>query len=175
METWSRWYKKIIYDTNHRNVERALLQRENVQQTVRLILANAFRRTDRELTELFYELYTECPSIFDPVLPLSERLGLEAVLTEDYYTGDDESELRLDSDDTHIHPAALGRIAPGYAGDVMKLPLRSRGMSDSFRRLLRASYHTDYSMPNIFEFGKVAIQWSKKFAFDDRCVNYLLY
>jgi len=52
-----RWFKKIVYHTNHSNVERSLLNRENVQQTVRLLLAHAFQHSDPELTSLFTELY----------------------------------------------------------------------------------------------------------------------
>ncbi|KAN0085068.1 hypothetical protein V8E54_001535, partial [Elaphomyces granulatus] len=52
-----RWFKKIVYHTNHSNVERSLLNRENVQQTVRLLLAHACQHSDPELTSLFTELY----------------------------------------------------------------------------------------------------------------------
>ena len=42
-----------MYFTNHQNVEKALLGRENLQQTVRLILNNAFTQQEPELTKLF--------------------------------------------------------------------------------------------------------------------------
>jgi hypothetical protein len=41
-------------------------------------------------------------------------------------------------------------------------------MSDAFRKQLRAAFHYSYGLANIIEFGKVAIQWLKMLAFDDR-------
>ena len=40
-------------------------------------------------------------------------------------------------------------------------------MDINFRKMLRAAYEVDYGMANIYEFGKVAHQWTKKVAFDD--------
>jgi hypothetical protein len=48
-----RVFKKIVYQTNHFNVEKSLLLRENFQQTARLLLPDAFASSDPELTVLF--------------------------------------------------------------------------------------------------------------------------
>ena len=67
-----------MYFTNHQNVEKALLARENLQQTVRLILSNAFADRDPGLTKLLQRMHLKIPSLFESLLPKSE---LETVAT----------------------------------------------------------------------------------------------
>jgi hypothetical protein len=51
-----RWFKLIVYITNHSNIEKTMLAKENLRQTVRLLLLNAFYHSDPELTESFANL-----------------------------------------------------------------------------------------------------------------------
>jgi hypothetical protein len=37
-----RFFKKVVYTTNHQHPGRDLLQKENIRQTLRLLLANSF-------------------------------------------------------------------------------------------------------------------------------------
>jgi hypothetical protein len=70
-----RVFKKTVYETNHFNVEKSLL-RVNFQQTARLLLLDTFASSDPELTALFRELSTQCPSLFQTMLPRSEYTSL---------------------------------------------------------------------------------------------------
>jgi hypothetical protein len=154
------WFKKIVYHTNHISVERALLGRENVQQTVRLVLMNAFKHSDHELTELMHSLFADCPSLFEALLPRSEQESLKQ-------NDEADSMMRLPEDALHKRPAAIGRIQPKYCKEVLKLPMYDRQMSDQFKSGLRKAYADDYRLPNIYHFGHTAIQWCKKLAFTD--------
>jgi hypothetical protein len=88
---------------------------------------------------------------------------------EDYIAEDDEeSQLTLTDDGGHICPAAIGCIQAKHAKEVLNLPVRTSAMSDAFRKQLHAAFQNSYDMVNVIEFGKVAIQWSKKLAFTDR-------
>lgn len=166
------WYKKIIYHTNHSNVELALLNRKNVQQTVRLLLAKAFEHSNPDLTLVFNELYRECPSLFEQVLPRSEVADYVNLLEEGF--DDDELKLKLPEDSTQYRPAAITCIQPKYAKDTLQLPTRPSQMSDNFRKLYTKAFKDDYGMTDIVEFGKAVVRWSKKVAFDDRYVRYFL-
>ena len=119
-----------MYMTNHSNVERALLTKENVQLTVRLLLMNAFEHSDPELTKLFLELYSECPSLFKMWLPRSE---VESLVPDD-------EEVLIRGDETHLRPIAIGCIQPQYVRGVLKLPCREKDMDAAFETDLRIAY-----------------------------------
>jgi hypothetical protein len=124
---------------------------------------NAFQYTDPELTALFADLYIDTPSLFNTFLPRSE---VEQLREEN----EDDNSLMLGTVTTHIRSTAIGCIQPKYAKDVLALPMREKEMSDTFRKQLRGAYANDYGMSNIYAFGKSAIQWFNKFAFNDRSV-----
>jgi hypothetical protein len=72
-----RQYKKEIYYTNYQHPERDLLNRENLQQTVRLLLLDAFTQSDPRLTTQIKHLHDVCPDILDSLLPsLNNMLGV---------------------------------------------------------------------------------------------------
>ena len=54
-----KWFKLIVYYTNHTQVEKRLLERENDRQTLRFLLTNEFCDTelDIQLTNLVQSLY----------------------------------------------------------------------------------------------------------------------
>jgi hypothetical protein len=147
----SSWYKKIIYQTNHSNIEQALLKRENIQQTVRLLLAKAFQHSDPGLTTTFSDLYKECPSMLQQILPRSKVADYSELLEED------ESELALPSNGNHSRPAAIGYIQPKYAKDVLQLPMRTSQMFENFRKQFTTAFKIDYGMEHIMEFRKAAL------------------
>ena len=141
-----------------------MLAKENLQQTVRLILLNAFKMTDPELTAFFKDMKPLCPNFFSTLLPRSEQEALAIKAEQD----EDESELFLQSDQTHIRPSTIGRIKPSYAEEKLGLPLRPAQMQPAFRQQLREAYKNDYQKPNIFEFGTSVLQWCRKLSFLDR-------
>lgn len=155
-----RWFKKIVYNTNFSNVERLLLTRESLQQTIRLILLDAFQNSEPELTATIKDLYSKCPMLFESLLPRSERLELSPE--------EDEPSQSILHDANHLKPATLSRLKPTYCRDELGLPIRSSAFSASFRRDIRQAYENDYKMPNIIHFGTGGISWCKKLSFTDK-------
>lgn len=155
-----RWFKKIVYNTNFSNVERHLLLRESLQQTARLILLEAYRSSEPELTATFKDLYDTCPTLFESLLPRSEQLELE----------DEESKtLRSILEDTHhVKPTAISRLKPTYCRDELGLPIRSSTLTAEFKHYLQQAYADDYNLPNIVHLGNKALVWCKKLAFMDK-------
>jgi hypothetical protein len=100
------------------------------------------------------------------MLPRSE---IEDSEIEDYVAEDgEEPQMALTDDGGHICLAAIGCIQAKHAKEVLNLPVQTSTISDAFRKQLRAAFQNSYDMVNVIEFGKVAIQWSKKLAFTNR-------
>ena len=156
-----REYKLDVYNTNFQNVERDLLESENLRQTVRLLLQDAFIIAEPVLTQLLKELRDECPLLFNKLLPKSERSQDDL---------DEDSYLLLKSDASHGLPAALGRLQARYIRQELSLPVRSSSIDSVFQKKLRDAYRIDYGMPGIMHFGSASIPWSKKLSFNDPCV-----
>lgn len=156
-----RWFKQIVYNTNYSNVEKHLLSRENMQQTIRLALLGAFQDTEPAITTQLSELYDYCPVLFESLLPKSERAE------EDF---EDNDTLRIKEDSSHSRAKASHRLQPKHCREVLNLPIRSSVLHkhDTLRRRLRNAYEEDYGMGNVVEFGKSSLTWCKKFSFDDR-------
>lgn len=106
-----RAFKKWIYSTNHRYPEKDLLIKENLRQTLRLVLANGFREEKDEIaTQLVKDIYASCPILFATLLPRSEQAGLEAIADDD---DDDELE-GIAGDAYYVYPTAVGCIQSKY-------------------------------------------------------------
>ena len=58
-----RLFKKIIYQSNFHQPELFLLQREQLQQTIRLVLADAFDEDDFESHEAMRRVQETCPAL----------------------------------------------------------------------------------------------------------------
>ncbi len=50
----------------------------NFQETIRLVLRNAFKHDDPELTAEIMDLYRQCPSLFSKVLSRVDRDKLDS-------------------------------------------------------------------------------------------------
>lgn len=141
-----RYFKKIIHQTNHVQVEKALLMRQNLMQTIRLILGNGYLMSHPELTRLFggqnhtlpildpvltplsVEIYRQCPTLFDMAIPRSEQ----QVFTEEMENNDeDELDLGVGSNShgslqlvQHLRPKVIGRLKDKFIKS-QGLPTRS--------------------------------------------------
>ena len=159
--------KKHVYSTNHSNVERQLLRRQNFQQTIRLILLKSFETSDPGLTALMLDIYQDAPTLFESLLPKSEL----ATRGED---GDEDNldVMKIEEDPDHKNPKTIGRLKPAYVTDFLDLPTRSSNtaLPPVFLRMLQGAYTDDHGMPGIFHFGTRAIQWAQKVSFYDRSV-----
>lgn len=164
-----RYFKKIIHQTNHVQVEKALLMRQNLMHTIRLILGNAYSVTDPGLTQLFAYIFRLCPTLFDTAIPRSEQ----RVFTEEM-ENNDEDELDLVNLQLvqHLRPKVIGRLKDKFIKS-QGLPTRNSEVKDEFYRQLRLAYG-DYQMSNIIGFGTGGLRYCKKVSFTDRCVAYSL-
>ena len=141
-----------------------------MQITIRLILRNGFYHKDKELTTIVNRLYNQCPTLFDSVLPRTDRQDMAA---------DDELENELDVhsgvDSKHRRATVIGAIPPAtinrtlhFLNDNRPLPRRHDDMSEGFKRALRRAYVQEYGLDEIYHFGHQPLQYSNKFAFTDR-------
>jgi hypothetical protein len=143
-----------------------------MQITIRLILQNGFYHKDGELTALMNRLYNQCPTLFDSVLPRTDRQDMAAI--------DDELENELDIisgvDSKHRRTTVIGAIPPATVdrtyhllNDNQSLPRRHDNMSENFKRALRGAYVQEYGFDEIYHFGnRRPLQYSNKFAFTGR-------
>ena len=136
-----RYFKKIVYQTNHSNVEKTMLLKENLGQTVRLLLMDGFKQAEPKATQMIKEIHSCCPSLFTTLLPRSEQMQLD---------DDSESRLSVVQDRYHLQPKAIGCLEPKYCREVLKLPTRSSEdsavMSEPFKAALREAYQSDYKV-----------------------------
>src|SRR6202007_2891778 len=126
-----KYFKKVIYNTNHHQVEKDLLTKENERQTIRFILSNAFQYSDPELTKLVQNMFVECPVLFNSILPRSEQMVVDGILDED--DGDDEAFVSEDAN--HKMPSVSGCIQAKYCR-AHGMPTRGAHMENNFRRSL---------------------------------------
>lgn len=167
----------------------------NVQQTIRFILLNAYKSDLPDLTDKMQELYKSCPTLFEKVLPRSDRQYLQTTLG-----GNEDQEMDIEDagDENHKNPSVIGRVltretkaavhsivhwvkpgeevVAGWGAAVdrtptTKLPLRSSLMTEPFRRQLVSAYNKDYNINGITLLGgRSAIQYCKRVKFSDKYV-----
>lgn len=151
-----------MYTTNHSNVEQALLNHENIQQTARLLLLDSFATSEPTLTRTFKDLREECPTLFERFLPRSEQ---ENDVDNDV---DEDSSMLIMGDDLHLRPTVLGRIKPAYCREQLSLPVRGSALPTEFQKMLKMAYEIDCGMNYLTHFGSASIPWSKKLSFTDK-------
>lgn len=100
-----REFKKQIFSTNYRNLEKDLLLKENLRQSLRFLLVGSF--DDKLTTTLIKDLYTQCLALFSTLL-----LRLEAIsLTEAEEAVNDNNKLEgLEADASYISPSTTRYI-----------------------------------------------------------------
>jgi hypothetical protein len=152
--------KEDIYNTNHRNPEKDLLSKQNIRQTLRLTLANAFTESeaDRFITATIQHIFIQCPSLFRTLLPRSELNTAEE---------DEEDERYVCADAQHRQVSVIGCIPTKYCREELFLPARASLMDSAFRTALRDAYGADYGIPNIAQFDSSTFQYGKKLSFVD--------
>ena len=132
-----------------------------MQQTIRLILLNAFTVSEPEVTQQIQDLYNHCPTLFDSLLPRSEQTHFQDA-------NDDEDSVAIQGSPNHLHPMAISRIQPKYCRNVLKLSIKAQDFDVTFKKCLRLAYELDYGLPGIIHFGHAFVPWCTKFSFTDR-------
>lgn len=148
--------------TNHRGVEKALILRENKQQTIRTLLGQAYINTEPALTEMMIRMHKSCPELFKCILLRSEH----------YFNEPDEDEMYVSLLNTpnHENPRAFACISRWYAQHKLDLPLWPAKLlrDNSFLLQLREAYIQDYKVRSFVEWGRSPLQWCTKFSFTNR-------
>lgn len=84
-----RVFKKWIYTTNYRYLEKDLLTKESLRQTLRFILSNVYKHDKPTATTLIKTVSLQCPALFYSILPKSEQISLDGSVIKD----NDEDEI----------------------------------------------------------------------------------
>lgn len=95
-----REFKKWIFGTNYRNLEKDLLLKENLRQTLRFLLAGSF--DDKLATILVKDLYTQYLALFLTLLLRSKAISL----AEAEEAGKDNKLEGLEADVNYINLSA---------------------------------------------------------------------
>ncbi|ELR04371.1 hypothetical protein GMDG_06740 [Pseudogymnoascus destructans 20631-21] len=114
-----RLFKKWAEYLNGRGVEKALVHRENVNVTLRLILQGAFDQSHPVISAQVKALYHQCPMLAEHILPSSQWADT---------TEDDALDIKPDA--THIHPRATHCVARAFVKNELDLPLQMRDVPE---------------------------------------------
>jgi hypothetical protein len=147
-----RQYKKEIYHTNYKHPERDLLNRENFQQTVRLLLVHSFEESDPELTMQIKHLHDICPDLLDFFLPYSEQHVK------------DKRRTSVISDSCHLRASVSSKVKADFCSRELMLPTRAGDLDSGWRKDLFKGYQ-DYHMA-ISHAGNRTLKWYKRFSFN---------
>jgi hypothetical protein len=158
-----RLFKKIIYQSNFKHPELFLLEREQLQQTVRLVLADAFDVDDFESHEAMRRVQETCPTLFKLLIPKSD-LALGGFEDED---GDASDEV-IQVGEGQSAVKTIGRVVNQHVTSVWKLPIRATNMPEAFRAAMREVYQRDLKQ-NVTHF-RGHLQYFNKFAYTDRSI-----
>ena len=165
--TGHRQLKSGILRTNHINPERDLLQQLNFEITLRLIIDGAFDHSYPEVARVFQDLRTNCPGLFDTVLPRSERFQPPSAQLGDN-DADEDGLHTIESDDAHGKPVVYSRLQSRHYSVILGLPVKPAELVGTMlRTLLTTAYQLDYNRPNVTTFGQRQIKYWKKLAYDD--------
>ena len=136
-----------------------MLLRENLKQTVRLLLLNVYASTESVLTALIHEIYDDCFFLFESLLSRFEQ--------EELIEDENESELWIVFIVNHKRSSTVDRLEFKYCREVLHLSIKAFTLSADFKTALRKAYSVNYMMSHIMHFNTSAIQWCKKLTFYD--------
>jgi hypothetical protein len=155
----SRLYKLVAQHSNGRDVERTLINFENIHLTIRLCLLGAFGDDDRRIGERLQSINTRCPNL----------LHIQTLTSYE----DEVNEAILGSRD-YLTPRATRRVATTIAQKDLKLPVSPKGLQDiknPFCIGLRQAYARDYQKANVIGLGVRSLQWFLRFSYMHKSVN----
>ena len=149
--------------TNFRDVEKVLLTKESIQQTLRFLLAGAYQHDEPGITAVIKEIHSLCPTLLDDLLPFSE-----SARSDEEEAG--RSAISIIADELHRKPVAIGCIQKHV--QLLRFPIWPGriSMGDPFNKSLYKAYELDYSEPNVSFPREIPMRWCQKFAFTDRYI-----
>ncbi|KAI1102952.1 hypothetical protein F4804DRAFT_247491 [Jackrogersella minutella] len=146
-------WKRVVYTTNHKAPERDLFVFENVIQTIRFLLLNAFADTDSELTQQMHELNNRMPSLFSLILR-----GIHVVGESQEDEDDDAADISWTAQHSVVFRLEKLDNIPDNAS-VMDLHLRS---------LVTQSYSRDCNQQVTIMGTSQVLKWWKKISWDEK-------
>lgn len=149
-----------MVQTNHREVEFALLSRSNLQQSLRFVLGGSQSQGENNtnVIQQLFRISETCPALFASIMPIEERLEKKSETQEDAVPGDKR----------HIDPQVRQRI-PKRELITLALPSTFTQLPINDWRLsqLRVAYEREYQRPNIVQIAGTSLAWYKKLFFTD--------
>lgn len=103
-------FKKQIYTTNYRYLEKDLLTKESLRQTLRFILSNVYKYDEPIATTLIKIVSLQCPALFYSILPKSEQISLNGSIVKD----NDEDEIGVVTNEQYYQPTVTRCIKQLY-------------------------------------------------------------
>jgi len=166
--TTVRWFKKVVYQTNHIKVEKLLLEHECLQQSIQLILMNTWENDEFVITDIIKNLYHNCSSFFDILLSRFKQESLCILLTTE--CEDENDEIILQHDSEHKQVIATDHLKSRYCKEVLWISIRTSDflMIMKFKLQLREIFAKDYNLSNVMYFEAQTFQWCKKITFTFR-------
>lgn len=138
-------------------------------ETIRLLLRNAFRHSDPELTDTLVDLYKQCPTLLDGILARTDKVELDdteydAISNE---SGDaDHLNARVINQIT-ARQELIGMVHPINCGNCM--PTRGNTNFDvTFHDKLREVYINEYHKAPLTIFDNKPVQYARKFGFTNK-------
>jgi hypothetical protein len=139
----------------------------NMQMTIRFLLRNSFRYSDKELTRQMSHLHDACPTLFDSVLARSDKRDMVAEEEMGF-----EMDISGSADGNHRRTTVIGRVSISGISHLINenddLPTKPKYMSLRFKQALRQAYFDEYDTGEIYQFGNRSLQWANKLAFTDK-------
>lgn len=149
-----------MYNTNHSNVEKIMLLRENLKQIVRLIFFDIFVLIEFFLISLIHKIYDDCFFLFENLLSKSKQKKM---------INENESKLWIIIDKNHKKISIIDRFEIKCCREIfnifIKTLINNKIIFVAIKIILRNVYAINYLMSNIMHFDKIAIQWCKKLNF----------
>ena len=154
----TKWFKKMIYQTNHVHVEKLLLKHEELRQSIRFIFMNDWKK-EFEIISVVKSLYRKCFIFFVTIFSRSKQRSLKE--------NDENDEMNFQTDDKHMFVIATERLQMKYCKTVLRISVRAfdSSMIVEFKLKFRMTFVKDYDISNFMFFDMHSIQWCKKFFF----------
>jgi hypothetical protein len=144
-----------------------------MQITIRFLLRNSFYFSDGELTSQMSHLYNVCPTLFDNILPRTDKRDIIDMVAEEELSF--EMDISGNMDSNHRRTTVIGRVAVNgithQINDNNDLPTKPRDMALRFKRALCQVYTNEHNTGEIYQLGNKPLQWANKLAFTDRYVH----
>ncbi len=156
----------MVRRTNHRDVEKVLLQRESFCRTIRLILEGAYEADEPRLSSVTRQLYLSCPQVLNNLLQPTQYS--HDILNHDDDDQDDEDDHRPFWNSPEHRQLSFSHSIPAKKVlERMRIPVRLSTLPNlhPFLKELRHAYAQDYKKNSVLEPGPNPLKWFSKLSY----------